>query len=141
MAKRLVRAQFTGTHRSSYRTDSSPEAQSTWYENMEQIGPVLGSDKVTFHVEQLLGNPWLHKTIASSKEYTFESLLVMQGKQGDKKSITIPLRSISDGGVDATLLVQVRQPTSKFVAKQANIEAEMLRRRRDLTRGIQTASH
>jgi len=99
-------------------TDPVSESSSTWNENTKQMGPLLESDKVIFRVVKRLPLPLSSTTVATSKEYTLQSLLTMQGKQGSKMDIRIPLQSNYPDNVEATLLLQVREPTTTFVSRQ-----------------------
>ncbi|GLB37851.1 hypothetical protein LshimejAT787_0409020 [Lyophyllum shimeji] len=134
LTRRVVHVSCTGAgHDADRRSDAVAEADSTWDENLEQIGPVVATDKITFSVEEHATWPVKRgtRTIATSKEYTVDALLVLQGKRGEKKSITIPLRSGHDKNADANLVLRVREPTTDFVSKQWKEEAEMWERRRE----------
>jgi len=137
LIKRSVHVTCTGTHDAERSTDAVAEVNSIWDENLGQIGPVVATDKITFNVEKhtlwspMLWSPMRTTTIATSKEYTVDALLVLQGKRGEKKSISIPLQLNHDASSDATLVLRVQEPTTDFVSKQWKEEAEMLERRRE----------
>ncbi|KAF5375561.1 hypothetical protein D9615_009154 [Tricholomella constricta] len=139
MIRRVVHATCTGAHHLHCQTDAVQEGEA-WNENTEQMGPVVGTDKIKFRVEQHWALTRRATTIATSMAYTVESLRVMQQKQGDKKSISIPLSSNHDESVEATLLLRVQEPTTDFVSKRWQEEAEKLEQRRAAVEGKQPAS-
>ncbi|KAG5646205.1 hypothetical protein DXG03_004031 [Asterophora parasitica] len=136
--KRSVHASCSGAHVIHCQTDAVPEGQ-PWYENTAQMGPIVGTDKIKFHVER--HTPWALKrrgsTIASSIEYTVDSLRVMQGKQPDRKSISIPLHSEHDSRIEATLHLRMQEPTAEFISKQWILEARLLEQKMALVAGKQ----
>ena len=162
-------------HSFEEHTDPVPERSSRWSQNMTQcvcmchtasptpyssvsprMGPLHDSDKVTFRVQRRLplALPGHSITIATSKEYTLRSLLIMQERQGARKGdlfkpivpslkvelatlldIRIPLKTNHADNVEATLLLQVREPTTTFVSKQWLREANKLRSKMDALQG------
>ncbi|RDB25392.1 hypothetical protein Hypma_007450 [Hypsizygus marmoreus] len=134
--KRVVHATCNGNDKKfQFSTDPVTEARSTWNENLPQMGPLLENDCIIFHVEQHIA--WASRrgrstTIATSNEYTVSSLLTLQGKQGHEKYINIPLTSTVEGSIDATLVVQVREPTVPFISEQWLKDAERLAKQHEI---------
>ncbi|KAG6885041.1 hypothetical protein C0993_006368 [Termitomyces sp. T159_Od127] len=145
--KRIVRASCSSKYskRKNFRTSAS--TSHFWSDNTSQIGPVFGSDKVTFSIE--LHTPLrmvkrFVNTIASSEPYTINSLLEMQVKAGDQ-NISIPLRlnnkrelnqtkDRDDSLLGASLFLRVKQPTATFISKQLQEEVERSLREREVER-------
>jgi len=85
--QRVVHVSYEGEGYSGHdHTDAAPETYSMWSENLTPIGPVVPSDRFIFHVERRSPIPGLRPNrqnfFASTKEYTLETLLTLQGKQG-----------------------------------------------------------
>jgi len=117
--KRAVRVTCDGRHHFERRTDPDLESgASTWNENLPQMGPVVGTDKIIFSVHQYAPIPLIATEIACSKVYDINSLLDMQREIG-RGDISIPLYSSSADEIsEAFLVVRIQEPTADFVSKR-----------------------